>query len=134
MMMNLELNNMLLIDPVLAEGFEASDKLIKLTKIQNLMAVQNKDFPMIGPLHFLAGLSEWSDQAQELFAMLVSPESFQARMIRQKSGNDRSPLCEAILHGNIGFIEALLSSQSDPSVPHNLFDLEDPELLKAILR
>lgn len=124
MTMNLELNNILLIDPVLAEGIEASEKLINLNKVQNLMALQNKEFPIIGPLHYLAALTDWTEWAEELFTVLVSPESFQARMVRQKSGNDRSPLCEAILHGNSGFVEALFTND-DSSMP-NLFDTEDP--------
>ena len=49
------------------------------------------------------------------------------------NAENRSPLCEAILHGNIDFIRYVLRSNAGKQLPwKQLIDLESTQMLKAI--
>ena len=64
---------------------------------------------------------------------LIDKESLMCKSLTQMNADNRSPLCEAIFHGNIDFIRFVLGSEAAKALPwKELIDIESTQMLKAI--
>ena len=100
-----------------------------------MLCLRNNVVPVHGPLHLLASLGKLEGEDLNMFERLIDQNSLQNCGLSQLSNEGRTPFCEAILYGNINFIDTLLRSEASFNMNWlDVIDISSIMVQKAICK